>query len=123
MHGLTAGYGSQMHVDMLNRWQKPGDITDVPRLDEDNTEVNQFSTRFLYKGDYLRLRNITFSYDLTGIVSRNFISASRIFIQADNYLTWSKLKKGADPEVNVDGTTRNTSSPFKIFSAGLEISF
>ncbi|MEJ7768355.1 MAG: TonB-dependent receptor [Chitinophagaceae bacterium] len=121
MHGLTAGYGSQLHSDILRRWQKVGDITNVPRLDEDNNDINNPSSRYLFKGDCLRLRNVTLSYNAGNLVSGTIISAARIFVQADNYLTWSKLKKGTDPEVNVDGRSRTTSSPFKTISAGINI--
>ncbi len=58
MHGYTAGFGSQLHRDILNRWQKPGDITDVPLLDPNNTDIIQNSTRYLVRGDYVRLRNV-----------------------------------------------------------------
>lgn len=59
MHGFGGGFGSQMHRDMLNRWQKPGDVTDVPRLNPNNTDPVQRSTRHLFRGDYVRLRNVT----------------------------------------------------------------
>ncbi|MCL6524619.1 MAG: SusC/RagA family TonB-linked outer membrane protein [Thermoflavifilum sp.] len=48
----------------LQRWQKPGDKTDVPKYIYNNpTSSNEFSTRFLYKGDYVRLKEIQLSYD------------------------------------------------------------
>ena len=121
MHGFTAGYGTQLHTDMLRRWQKAGDITDVPRLDENNTDIVQNSTRFLFDGSYARLRSVTLSYTL---VPKNteILKGARFFVQGDNLLTWSKLKKGADPETDVDGRTRTTTSPFKIMSVGLELS-
>ena len=41
-------YGSALSTDILNRWQKPGDITDVPRLDINrNTQSTAASDRWL----------------------------------------------------------------------------
>jgi len=37
--------------------------------------------------------------------------------------TWSRLKKGADPETNVDGSARETSTMFKTFSVGVAFNF
>jgi hypothetical protein len=123
MHGFTAGYGSQLHTDILNRWRAPGDVTDVPRLDENNTDINQFSTRYLFNGDYVRLRNITLGYSFNPDRSKRIIKNARFYLQADNYATWSNLKKGADPEANITGSAATTSSVFKTASAGVEITF
>src|SRR5690606_5092292 len=46
------------HTDMRDRWQQPGDITNVPRLSDNyttDTRQNSTSTRFLTKADYLSL--------------------------------------------------------------------
>lgn len=51
------------HTDILNRWQKPGDVTDVPRLSNAlDVNVTSTSTRFLTKADYIALNNIRFGY-------------------------------------------------------------
>lgn len=121
MHGFTAGYGDQLSSDILSRWQKPGDVTDVPILDENNTDINQRSTRYLFDGDYARLRNVTLGFNFNPDRTRRIVKNARFYVQGDNLLTWSKLKKGADPETNVDGSARTTTSVFKIISAGLEI--
>lgn len=123
MHGFTAGYGTQLHRDILNRWQKPGDITDVPRLDENNTDINQFSTRYLFSGDYIRLRNVTLGYNFKPDRTGRIIKGARLYVQADNYFTWSHLKRGADPESDVTGSAAVTSSVFKTASVGLELTF
>ncbi len=123
MHGFTASFGDQLHADILNRWQKDGDVTDVPRLNVNNTDINQRSTRYLYDGDYVRLRNITLGFTFNPDKNRKIIKNARFYVQADNIGTWSRLKKGADPETDVDGTSRPQSSVFKIISAGLELNF
>jgi TonB-linked SusC/RagA family outer membrane protein len=123
MHGFTGNYGTQMSTDVLNRWQKAGDITNVPILDENNTDIIQRSTRFLFSGDYVRLRNITLGYTFNTDKWQKVVKSARVYLQADNVYTWSNLKKGADPETNIDGSARQTSTMFKTFSAGVAFNF
>ena len=121
--GISSGAGDQLHADILNRWQGAGDVTDIPRLDINNTDYVQTSTRFLFSGDYARLRNVTLGYTLHPRIGGKAVQSIRVFAQADNMFTWSNLKRGADPETNVDGNARQTSSVFKIVSGGIEILF
>ena len=119
-----SNYGSSLHVDVLNRWQNPGDNTNVPRLDfSRNAYQNQGSSRWLTNNSYLSLRNISLSYrfprrwaeaiDLTGI---------RFFGSIENaYLLCAR--KGMDPQYSFGGTTSNVYSPARTFSFGLNIQF
>ncbi|WP_128545291.1 SusC/RagA family TonB-linked outer membrane protein [Larkinella soli] len=126
MHGFTA-VGYQLHTDMLNRWQKPGDVTGVPRLDPTNTDIVQRSSNYLFKGDYVRLRNVTLGYNVK--VPARFVRNFRVYVQADNYWTWVPgAKKGLDPETTnannlPNGTTSNTSSIFKTLTGGINLTF
>lgn len=126
MHGFTAGFGSQQHRDILNRWQKPGDVTDVPILDPNNTDPGQRSTRWLYRGDYVRLRNVTLGYTIK--TPWKAVRNLRVYAQADNFLTWTKAKPGLDPETTnangiPNGTTDNNSSVFRTVSGGINVTF
>lgn len=57
---LTGGLVSQ-----LDRWQKPGDITEVPkRIYGNTTRSSDISSRFLYDADYLRLQTVRVGYNL-----------------------------------------------------------
>lgn len=86
-----------------NRWQKPGDITDVPRLDAEyilvGTTANSHSSRFLMNGNYVKLRNITLGYTLPSeLTEKIYISRLRVYVQTDNFYTWgSKNYRGFDP--------------------------
>ncbi len=123
MNGLYSGFGAQLNVDELQRWQKPGDITNVPRLKPNNNDEEQLSTRFLVSGDYLRLRNVTIGYTFNPDRSQKIIKSVRFYIQADNILTWDKLKKGSDPESDISGFAQGNALVFKTFSAGLDFHF
>lgn len=62
------------------------------------------STRFLEKGDYVKLRNATFLYNVGPI--GKFIKSSSVFIGGTNLFVLTKFK-GFDPEVNVDKSSNN----------------
>ena len=88
-----------------NRWRKPGDITDVPRL-ESFGESGKHSSRYLMNGNYVKLRNITLGYTLpTELTEKAYFSRLRIYVQADNILTWAASNyRGFDPaSVGADG--------------------
>ncbi|WP_155966912.1 hypothetical protein [Niastella koreensis] len=51
-----------MLKEELNRWQKPGDITDVPRLTVSGNNAAIIPCRFLKDGSFVRLRNLSVGY-------------------------------------------------------------
>lgn len=88
-----------------NRWQKPGDVTDVPQLVAFG-ESGKHSSRYLMNGNFVKLRNITLGYTLpTELTSKAYISRLRVYVQADNLLTWAASNyRGFDPSsVGADG--------------------
>ena len=92
------GARSQQSVEALDFWQNPGDVTDIPRLDAE-VEAST-STRFLEKGDYIRLRNVQLSYALpNNLVSRAKVQGVTLFIAGSNLATWTDYT--GDPEVGV----------------------
>jgi TonB-dependent starch-binding outer membrane protein SusC len=85
--------------ELLSRWQKPGDITDVPKVSLTVDANNSNSSRWLYDVSFLRLRNINLGYTIpANIVSRAKITSARIYVAASNILTFTKYA-GWDPEV------------------------
>lgn len=94
--------------DQLNRWQKPGDITDVPRADYLSGNGTANSSRFVRDGSYGRLRTVTLGYNLpASLVKRGYLQSVRVYAQALNLLTFTKYK-GWDPEVNADYLATST---------------
>lgn len=83
-------------ISTLNRWQREGDETDVPRaLWNDPIGNSAFSSRWIEDGSYLRLRDLTLSYRIQDqfLVFRN----AEFFLSALNLLTFSNYL-GYDPE-------------------------
>lgn len=90
--------------DQLDRWQQPGDITDVPQARFDSRNGSQHSSRYLYDGSYLRFRHFTLGYTLPErLIARSGFERVRIFSTAYNLFTFTQYP-GYDPEVNSLGT-------------------
>ncbi|HIZ69558.1 MAG TPA: TonB-dependent receptor [Candidatus Prevotella avicola] len=109
-----------------NRWQKPGDITDVPRLTTDPTYENSASSRFLMDGDYLKIRSLTFGYTLPKSWLRNtFINNLRVFMEAENLYTFTADNYiGMDPAgVTPDGLAAWNYPQPRSFVFGVQLGF
>ena len=120
----TGSYGTALTVDMLDRWQQPGDITDVPRMDANR--VSQFgasSSRYLVKSDFLALRQATLGYDFTqGITEALRVDALRLYVSGENLFVVSH-RKGMDAGQSFNGTTSNRYVPARVVSVGANIVF
>lgn len=89
---------------MWDRWQKPGDITHIPRFYSlasfpGGGAVFPFSTRSMQDGSFIRLKNIRLNYSVpTNWLDRFGITDLNIFVQGENVLTWTAFD-GPDPEL------------------------
>ncbi|MFL9483789.1 TonB-dependent receptor [Chitinophagaceae bacterium LWZ2-11] len=93
----------------LNRWQKPGDVTDMPGIKANSNDNSQISTRFLENGSYLRFKTITLAYRIEPkLLNHIGLGAASIYVSAQNLITITKYK-GFDPEVNTYGGGANSS--------------
>ena len=94
--------------DQLNRWRKPGDITNVPRADYVSGNGAANSSRFVRDGSYGRLRTVTLGYSFpSNLVKKGYLQSVRVYAQALNLLTFTKYA-GWDPEVNTDYLASST---------------
>lgn len=123
---LMSGFsspGNQQSIDVKNAWQKPGDITDVPINIMANNQNNALSSRFLFKNDFIRLKSLTFGYNVSeDLLGKMGVSSMRIFLQGDNVWTWQS-HKGIDPEQSLAGTTNSRSYNLRTISLGFSIGF
>lgn len=113
-------------VRQLDRWQKPGDITDVPKyVYNGNNGSYQASTRFLYKGDFIRLRTLTLSYNLPKtILTKAKLNQVQVYVRGTNLLLFTFDKNlPTDPELSIN--SQQDLNPFisKVVNAGLNIGF
>ena len=102
MEANGAVYDNQT-IAMLNAWQHPGDITDVPqaRLGFDNGDQTR-SSRYIDDGSYIRLKSVTLGYDFSDrLLKKIKFSSLRVYMSAYNLLTITSYR-GWDPEVTSD---------------------
>jgi TonB-dependent starch-binding outer membrane protein SusC len=110
-------YDNQL-TSQLSSWKKPGDITDVPqaRLGWDNGDQSR-NSRYLSDGSYVKLRSFMISYELPKrIISKAGLDRMRLYIQAQNLITFTKYK-GWDPEVSTDFLNDNITQGCDFYSA------
>lgn len=90
----------------LRRWQKAGDITDVPRYEYNNTYNSYSSSRLVEDGSYLRLKNVAIGYTIPSKwTSKVKLGTVRLYATGTNLWTLTRYT-GADPEVSsLDGST------------------
>lgn len=111
-HGGVRGTNWGLLKSQMKRWQKEGDITDIPRastvVNPDGSYNNDFqSSRFLEDGSFLRLRNLTIGYTLSPkALVKAGLSKIRLYASATNLFTITKYS-GADPEGNTAADQTN----------------
>ena len=124
---LETGYqGASTAV--LNRYTPTNTNTSIPRAYQDPAAV--LSSRFIEDGSYVRLKNISLGYTFPKEwLSQARIQNLRIYVSAQNWLTWTKYT-GFDPEVSVNGQTPSTNGVdngaypnYKTVLGGLSFSF
>ncbi len=89
--------------DIVNRWTKPGDVTNVPRLlfsnDTENynthrSELYRYSDLFVYDASNIRLSNISLAYRVpTHWCTRLSLSGIRLQLNAENVGVFAFDKK------------------------------
>ncbi|MEI3799361.1 MULTISPECIES: SusC/RagA family TonB-linked outer membrane protein [unclassified Chitinophaga] len=133
--GFANGLDNQTR-DILNRWQKPGDITNVPKVGYYYGTGAEATSRYIYNGSYIRLKNVTLSYNLPKrAMSALKIQGIKVYVAG--YNLWTKTDYLSDPEVNTaplaseSNTSTNTSGGVdfytipqaRTFTAGVNIRF
>ena len=120
----SGGYGSAKHPDILNRWQKEGDITNVPRMDQGRTaDFNGASDRWLIDGSALSLRSVTLAYNLPSAISKKLrLTNAQFVLSGENLAIWSK-RKGLNAFDAFSGVTSNTYSFARTFAGGISLTF
>lgn len=116
--------GNTWSVDMLDRWTPDNVDTDVARLTSNpKSSWTNESDRFLVDRTFLKLKTLTFSYDLPKeFLSKARISSASVFIQAENLFTLTK-EQGLDPEQTFGGVTYYRYPAMRTISMGVNLKF
>jgi TonB-linked SusC/RagA family outer membrane protein len=115
---------NNQRLDAFNYWQQPGDTNVLPNpivngyngtTNANNRNVSSgTSTRYLQRGDYIRLRNVQIGYSVPSqYLEKVPFTQIRMYFSGTNLWTYVPYYKG-DPEVgigsaesNPDSSTRN----------------
>jgi TonB-linked SusC/RagA family outer membrane protein len=109
----------------LDYWTTPGQIARNPKpIANNSTSSNGYrSTRWLFDGSYLRLKNITLSYNLPkAVVTKMKMQNLKVYASAVNLYTFHKVDFW-DPERGVDGCGFGIYPMTKKIMGGIEVSF
>ena len=110
-------------ASLLNYWQKPGDTGCNPKPIAGNSS-NSYSfgsTRFLEKGDYFRIKDITLSYNVDRtLLSKIGLAGARVYASGLNVFTFHDVNWW-DPERGIDGMGYGIYPVTKTFVVGLDL--
>ncbi len=114
-------YGQTFHKHQLRAWQKPGDITDVPRIEVGTGSIS--SDRFLVDASYFAIKNITLGYTIPKKAA-NYIGLKsvRVYVSLDNLALFTHME-GMNPTYSLSGSNSYVYTPSRSFVAGLDIKF
>lgn len=133
----NGNFEDNQSIDQLNRWQNPGDITDVPQARLYGFNGYGHSTRWLDDASFIRLRNLTLGYNIPKtVIDRIGFSAVKVYVSGTNLLTFTDFP-GYDPEARLDSFDADLDEPSglasgqsfysaplaKTFAVGLNINF
>lgn len=113
-------------VDVYNnRWTTPGQITWYPRMQFAGAESKGSGalsgSRTLFKADYIRLKNVTLSYDLNSEVVRKLkLSNARFYLQGTNLWT---LSDWFSYDIEFVGAATGIIPQSRNITAGIQIGF
>jgi TonB-linked SusC/RagA family outer membrane protein len=120
------------YTDNLRRWTTPGQITDIPKPYFGGTVNNvggitmsssyALSDRFIEDASYIRLKNVSISYDIPkSLLNRVKLRSVRVYAQGINLVTITKYR-GIDPETLLSGDF-GTYPQAKNYTLGINVGF
>ncbi|GAA5221328.1 TonB-dependent receptor [Membranihabitans marinus] len=118
---------SNATIRALDRWTPSNTDTDVPKATSDRAA--RTSTRFVEDGTYIRLKNISFGYNLPkNALEKLKLNSARIYLSGQNVITFTDYS-GVDPEVAFRSSNTNLGLDFgsypniKSLTIGLNLGF
>ncbi len=116
---------------IFNRWHGEGTSNDVPRISgTGHPNTNYVSTRYMEDADYFKIKTVTLGYDFTKIWKSSPFQQLRLYVQAQNLITFTGYT-GLDPEVGnaagadgwASGIDLGLYPPSRTFLVGASIKF
>jgi len=102
-----------------NRWKSPEDPGDGMTPNINATTGSYYDTRWLYSSDYVRLKNITFGYN---VPKMKWFERARIYVSVENPYIWHKYDGGYTPEAaNNEGGDYGGYPQSRTYSIGINL--
>ena len=114
---------------LMERWQQPGDITDVPRMQYTYSTFgtgSYWNSHYLYDGDMVRLRDLTVNFNMpSNLISEIGVDTMNVYVKGTNIWTWTKDDDVEfDPEIPPSNGFNNIYTPItKTWAIGLNLTF
>jgi len=122
----SGDYGTNWHANIKDRWQEPGDQTDVPRLENGYDDANYPSDRFLIDRSYLNIKNVRLSYtvpkQLLSRLGLDLVNKFQVYISGNDLYLFSNMQ-GMNPQESFAGVTNYQYTPTKTIMVGTNINF
>ncbi|MDX2067331.1 MAG: SusC/RagA family TonB-linked outer membrane protein [Haliscomenobacter sp.] len=114
----TGSFGSALHKDMLQRWQSPGNITNVPRMDANQTAAfNAISDRWLSDASFINFRSFYAAYSFSNKSKKPGI---QLFLTGENLKLFTQ-RKGVGVAQAFDGIISNSYLPARVIAIGANV--
>lgn len=115
---------------VLRRWEKEGDVTDIPRALYNYGYNWLGSSRYVQDGSFIKLTSITVRYNLNqALLKKISVKSASIYLTGQNLMTFTRYL-GQDPEVSPRASDiyrqaidRSTTPASKIYTLGLTTTF
>jgi len=120
----SVGAGSNQPIDVLNRWQKPGDVAAYPKYNQNyklagNFDYVQTSDLIYSDASFIRLKNVSLSWQLpVDFKKQTPFKDIKVYVQGQNLYTFTKYN-GLDPETQ---NSANVLPPLRTITAGIQLS-
>ena len=128
-HSYLNSDGTQMQMNQmasaLNYWKKPGDmgVNPKPIAGNSTSSATALSDRWLERGDYLRIKDVTLSYALPQkALDKLHVKGLRFYVSGLNLYCFNDVNFW-DPEMGVTGAGAGIYPLTKSFVGGIELSF
>ncbi|MDI9859368.1 SusC/RagA family TonB-linked outer membrane protein [Flectobacillus roseus] len=130
LDALTFTTGANVRTEAWEgRWQGEGTSNYYPQArNVGNAFRGRLSNFYLEDGSFIRLKNITLSYNLPAKTLK-WLKGAKVYVSATNLITWTNYK-GYDPEVSANATSSLTPSvdfgtvpQFRTYSTGINLTF
>jgi TonB-linked SusC/RagA family outer membrane protein len=108
-----------------NRWRSPDNPGDGMTPSVNATTGAYYDTRWLYKSDYLRIKNITLGYNLP---TARFYNRARVYVAIENAYLFTHYSGGFSPEAsNAPATDLGSYDyggypPARVYTVGFNLS-